>query len=125
MRIRLTKDQKYKFGITLRKGEIRNARAEAGTVQVEVYSGVWCVLPKNSYVKVNEYRIPVSWSTKNSYVKVNEYCIPVSWSVCATMTIEAESLEDALEAAQNAPLPTDSDYLEGSFKVDEELLDVV
>ena len=107
MRIRLTKDQKYKFGITLRKGTIHNARREGNRVQVALDSGVWGALPKNSYVEVKEYRIPVSWS------------------VCATMTIEAESLEDALEAAQDAPLPTDSDYLEGSFKVDEELLDVV
>ncbi len=50
------------------------------------------------------------------------YKIPVSWTVTATMKIEAESLEQALEFAKDDPLPTDTDYLEGSFQIDEEML---
>ena len=46
------------------------------------------------------------------------YKIPVSWTVTATMEIDAESLEDAILKAEDASLPTDPDYLEGSFSVD-------
>lgn len=51
------------------------------------------------------------------------YKIPVSWTVMATMEVEAESLEDAIEKADDLPLPTDTDYLEGSFQVDRYMLD--
>ena len=44
--------------------------------------------------------------------------IPVSWTVMATMEIPAESLEQAILIAEDASLPTDTDYLEDSFKVD-------
>ena len=44
--------------------------------------------------------------------------IPVSWTVTATMEIPAESLEQAILIAEDASLPTDTDYLEDSFKVD-------
>ena len=46
------------------------------------------------------------------------YKIPVTWSVIATMEIDAESLEDAILKAEDASLPTDPDYLDGSFEVD-------
>ena len=46
------------------------------------------------------------------------YKIPVSWTVTATMEIDAESLEDAILKAEDASLPTDPDYLDGSFDVD-------
>jgi len=46
------------------------------------------------------------------------YKIPVTWSVIATMEIDAESLEDAILKAWDASLPTDPDYLDGSFEVD-------
>jgi len=51
-------------------------------------------------------------------IKMKTYKIPVTWSVTTTMKIEAESLEDAILQAEDASLPTDSDYLEGSFEVD-------
>jgi hypothetical protein len=49
--------------------------------------------------------------------------IPVSWTVTATMEIPAESLEQAILIAEDASLPTDTDYLEDSFKVDHEHLE--
>ena len=107
MRIKLTEDRHHCFDITLRKGTIHNARREGNRVQMELDSGLWGTIPNGSFVEVHTYRVPVSWS------------------VCATMEIEAESQDDAIANALEAPLPTDNDYLDGSFKVDEELLDVV
>lgn len=50
------------------------------------------------------------------------YKVPVSWTVTATMEIEAESLVQAKLIAADASLPTDADYLEDSFQIDEELI---
>lgn len=46
------------------------------------------------------------------------YSIPVIWSMVGTMEVEAENLQEALDAAAQAPLPTDGDYLEDSFEID-------
>lgn len=50
--------------------------------------------------------------------------IPVSWEVYATAKIEAETLEEAIKIAEDDdfPLPTDSYYIDSSFKVDDEEL---
>ena len=46
------------------------------------------------------------------------YHIPCTWTVSATMEIQANSLEEAIEIATlDAPLPTDNDYIEGSFEI--------
>ena len=42
----------------------------------------------------------------------------VSWSVGATMEVEADSMEDAIQLLKDSALPTDSDYLEDSFQID-------
>ena len=39
------------------------------------------------------------------------------------MEVEADSLEDALTKAEDEPLPTESDYIDGSFSVNREMLD--
>lgn len=49
--------------------------------------------------------------------KFNVY---VWWSVSADMSIEAESLEAAIELAENADLPDDAEYIDGSFEVNED-----
>lgn len=46
------------------------------------------------------------------------YKIPVSWTVTAMMEVEAESLESAVDIADSMPLPTDTEYVDGSFTVD-------
>jgi hypothetical protein len=43
--------------------------------------------------------------------------IPVVWSNTGFNYIEADTVEEAAEKAQDAPLPDDSYYLEGSFGV--------
>ena len=50
------------------------------------------------------------------------YKIPCSWVMSGTVEIEAETVGEAILKAEHAPLPTESEYLEGSFVIDLELL---
>ena len=47
--------------------------------------------------------------------------IPVTWEVCSTVDIEAETLEEAMRIACDEdgeiPLPTDPDYVDGSWRL--------
>ena len=47
--------------------------------------------------------------------------IPVVWSVFSVIEVEAETLEQAMEIAEdkeeNIPLPTDLSYLDGSWEL--------
>lgn len=46
--------------------------------------------------------------------------IPVDWEVCSVVEIKAETLEDAVrlfdDTIDDLPLPTEADYIDGSFK---------
>jgi len=49
--------------------------------------------------------------------------IPVVYQMYGHVTVEADSLEDAIDKVEDGPLPTDSSYVdssyvEGSFEVD-------
>ncbi len=46
---------------------------------------------------------------------MKKYKVNVFWTVTGTVEIEAESAEDALDIVVEGPLPTDVDYLPGSF----------
>ncbi len=50
--------------------------------------------------------------------------IPVTWEVCGYVYVEADTLEEAMEQARDdegvIPLPTESDYVDGSWRVTEE-----
>ena len=50
--------------------------------------------------------------------------IPVTWEVCGVVHLEANTLEEAIEQARDEdgviPLPTESDYVDGSWRVTEE-----
>jgi len=50
---------------------------------------------------------------------MKQWIIPVSWEVCGTVTIEADTLESAMNEARygDVPLPEDSEYVDGSFDV--------
>jgi hypothetical protein len=50
------------------------------------------------------------------------YKIPCSWVMSGTVEIEAETVGEAILKAEHAPLPTESEYLEGSFVIDLDLL---
>jgi len=50
------------------------------------------------------------------------YKIPCSWVMSGTLEIEADTVGEAIVKADYAPLPAESEYLEGSFVIDLELL---
>lgn len=49
--------------------------------------------------------------------------IPVYWEVCSVIDVEADTLSEAIEIAKDdegiIPLPTDPDYIDGSWSVSE------
>jgi len=47
------------------------------------------------------------------------YDIPVFWMVGATVQVEANSLDEAMELALQGKLPTDGEYMDNSFQVDD------
>lgn len=53
---------------------------------------------------------------------MKDWKIPVSYTMCATIVIEADTLEEAIEIAKDEDgliaLPTDSSYLDDSWTVD-------
>ena len=51
-----------------------------------------------------------------------KYKIPVSWTMVADMEIEADSLDEAIEKAEEANLPDDAEYCDSSFEVNTELV---
>jgi len=50
------------------------------------------------------------------------YKIPCTWVVSGTLEIEADTIGEAILKAELAPLPTEPDYMEGSFVIDLELM---
>ena len=50
------------------------------------------------------------------------YKIPCSWVMSGTVEVEADTVGEAILKAEHAPLPTESEYIEGSFVIDLELL---
>lgn len=54
---------------------------------------------------------------------MKKFRIPVTWIQVADVIVEANSLEEAMEKVMQAPLPEKSEYLDGSFQIDEEILD--
>jgi len=56
-------------------------------------------------------------------MKTKTFRIPVSYEMYGYVEVEAVDLDEAVVQAEEAPLPTDSSYIEGSFRVDYEALD--
>ena len=50
------------------------------------------------------------------------YTIPCTWQVVGFITVEADSLADALTEAEIAPLPENSEYLEDSFQIEHDTI---
>lgn len=48
--------------------------------------------------------------------------IPCTWQMYGYYHIEANSIKEALEKAEDSSLPTDADFLEGSFEIDNEMI---
>jgi hypothetical protein len=54
---------------------------------------------------------------------MKNWIIPVSWEVCSTIEVEANTLEEAIKIATDEdgeiPCPTDTDYVDASWRVDD------
>ena len=50
------------------------------------------------------------------------YRIPVEWAVTGTTLVEADSLAEALIEAEDAPLPQATDYIEGTFEINTQMI---
>jgi len=50
------------------------------------------------------------------------YKIPCTWQMYGFYHIEAENMKEALQKAEDANLPNDSDYIEGSFEIDSNMI---
>ena len=48
--------------------------------------------------------------------------IPCTWQMYGYYHIEADNLKEALQKAEDSNLPTDADYVECSFEIDNELI---
>ena len=53
---------------------------------------------------------------------MNTYRIPCTWTVAGTMEIQANSLGEAIEIANESPLPTDTDYIEDTFEINNQII---
>ena len=54
---------------------------------------------------------------------MKKWKIPVTWEVCGYVYVEADTLVEAMETARDdegvIPLPTESDYVDGSWRLSE------
>ena len=55
------------------------------------------------------------------------YKVACSWEVYSVANVEAESLDEAIELVQsdNFPLPTETDYIDGSFNTDYQISELL
>lgn len=57
--------------------------------------------------------------------------IPVTWSMCAVISVEADTLEEAMQIARDEngeiplPLSTESDYVDSSWGLSHEDIEIV
>ena len=53
---------------------------------------------------------------------MKKWKIPVSWEMCGFVTMEANTLEEALEMAwdDSVDIPDEGDYIDASWRVDDE-----
>ena len=60
---------------------------------------------------------------------MKSWSIPVTWEVYGRIVIEANTLEEAIEKARDdegvIPLPDENDYVDGSWRVTEEDVEIV
>lgn len=54
---------------------------------------------------------------------MKKWKIPVTWEVCGYVYVDADTLVEAMETAKDdegvIPLPTESDYVDGSWRLSE------
>ena len=54
---------------------------------------------------------------------MKKWKIPVTWEICGYVYVDADTLVEAMETARDdegvIPLPTESDYVDGSWRLSE------
>ena len=50
------------------------------------------------------------------------YRIPCTWTISATVEIQANGLGEAIEIANESPLPTDTNYIEDTFEINNQII---
>jgi len=60
------------------------------------------------------------WDEDNDCYSFKEYKLPVSWEMSGWITVKAPSLQGAIDYCYDADLPDGGEYIDGSFKVDNE-----
>lgn len=54
--------------------------------------------------------------------------IPVTWEMCGNVVVEAPTLKEAMDIARDwdgvIPLPDDSDYVDGSWRLSYDMSDI-
>jgi len=53
---------------------------------------------------------------------MNTYKIPCTWTMYGMYTVRADNLQQALQLAEDAELPKEQDFLDGSFEFDKDML---
>jgi hypothetical protein len=57
---------------------------------------------------------------------MSKFNVLVSWTVCAEVSVEADTLKEAIQQVEDMPgLPEDGEYLDGSFEVNVEATEEV
>lgn len=55
-----------------------------------------------------------------------KYIIPVTWAVASHVEVEADTLDEAKQKADDAPLPIEnSEYIDGSFEINDDIINEV
>ena len=61
----------------------------------------------------------------DNFMALKKYIVPCSWQMYGHSHIEAESWDEAIEIAEDdgTSLPTDGDYVDGSFEIDHDIIE--
>lgn len=64
-----------------------------------------------------EVSIKKGAAEKEAEEALQEFSVPVKWEMESFVKVKASSLEEAMQAARDEPLPENPDFVEGSFEV--------
>ena len=55
--------------------------------------------------------------------KKNNYRVAVEWTMVGEIEVEADNIEEAKDKAYDMDLPSDGEYLDGSFSMNDDVTD--
>ena len=54
-----------------------------------------------------------------------KFIVPVYWTMMGLLVIEADSKEEAALRAEDAEFPSDAEYMDGSYEINEDAVEVL